>query len=86
MAVVAEREGGKPYWKMKPRVERWRWRQRQSELENEREGRKGGKNRRREKGKGGGRELGGDIGDRKLTETKLFRNGGIRRRRPPSLE
>ena len=29
------REGGKTYWKMKPRVERWRW---QSELENEREG------------------------------------------------
>ena len=28
----------------------------------------------------GVREEGGDIGDRKLTETKLFRNGGIRGR------
>lgn len=34
-ARLRARRGGKTYWKMKPRVERWRW---QSELENEREG------------------------------------------------
>ena len=50
------------------------WKMRGRETERREEGARKG-------GRGGIGVGGGDIGDRKLTETKLFRNGGIRRAR-----